>query len=176
MSSNRAITALLLIAASGFFQACSADSSPSGEGTGAPDIGTMSGSKDPGTYGSTGTPSTSSSSSSSSGGAGGTNTTASASGDPVAACISACEAKHPKGAQIGKAIDTCWSKSCPTECNGIGTGAAKSPAHGSCRNPVSTPSADCSQCTVDSCCSAWDACFDDADCSALNTCSIACYK
>jgi hypothetical protein len=41
---------------------------------------------------------------------------------------------------------------------------------------VSTPSADCSQCTVDNCCKPWDACFNDADCSALNACSIACYK
>jgi hypothetical protein len=171
MSPNRALTAVLLVAASGFFQACSADSSPSGEGTGAGDIGSISGSKDPGTYGSTGTPSTSSSS----GNPSNTSTATSAS-DPVAACISACEAKYPKGVQLGKGIDTCWSKSCPTECNGIGTGAAKPAAHGSCQNPVSTPSADCSQCTVDECCTAWDACFDDADCTALNTCSIACYK
>jgi hypothetical protein len=173
MSSNRFFTGILLIAASGFFQACSADSSPSGEGTGAPDIGTMSGSKDPGTYGSTGTPP---SSSSSSGSASSANTATSASGDPVTACISACEAKHPKGVLIGKGIDSCWSKSCPTECNGIGTGAAKPPAHGTCQNPVSTPSADCSQCTVDKCCTAWDACFDDTDCAALNACSVACYK
>jgi hypothetical protein len=171
MLSNRVPTAVLLIAASGFLQACSADSSPSGEGTGTGDVGSISGSKDPGTYGSTGAPPTSSSS----GSASNANSTASAS-DPVAACISACEAKHPKGVQIGKAIDTCWSKSCPTECDGIGTGTTKPAAHGSCQNPVSTPSADCSQCTVDKCCAAWDACFDDADCSALNTCSIACYK
>jgi hypothetical protein len=170
MSSNRTLTAVLLIAASGFFQACSADSSPSGEGTSAPDIGTMSGSKDPGTYGATGTPSASGS------GTAGNASTATSASDPVAACISACEAKHPKGALIGKGIDSCWAKSCPTECDGIGSGAPKPAAHGSCQNPVSTPSADCSQCTVDSCCAAWDACFDDADCSALNACSIACYK
>lgn len=173
MSSNRTLTVIALIAASGFFQACAADSSPSGDGTGAPDIGTMSGAKDPGTYGSTGTPPATSSSGSGSS----TNTTTSASaGDPVAACLSACEAKHPKGALIGKGIDTCWAKSCGTACDGIGSGTSKPAAHGACRNPVSTPSADCSQCTVDKCCSAWDACFDDADCSALNTCSIACYK
>jgi hypothetical protein len=41
---------------------------------------------------------------------------------------------------------------------------------------VTTPSSDCSQCTVDKCCNAWDACFNDTDCSALNACSIACYK
>lgn len=171
MPSNRVLTAILLIAASGFFQACSSDSSPSGEGTGAPDIGTMSGSKDPGTYGSTGAPAT--------GDAGGGSSTTGTSvdgGDPVAACIAACEAKHPNGALIGKGIDTCWAKSCPTACDGIGSGVSKPPGHGSCQNPVSTPSANCSQCTVDKCCSAWDACFNDADCSALNTCSIACYK
>jgi hypothetical protein len=171
MPSNRTLTTVLLFAAGIIFQGCSADSSPSGEGT-PTDLGSISGAKDPGTYGSTGTPAPSSPP-----GTPGTSTTTSATaGDPVAACISACETKYPKGVQLGKAIDTCWSKSCPTECNGIGTGTSKPAAHGQCDNPVSTPSADCSQCTVDSCCTAWDACFDDADCTALNTCSIACYK
>jgi hypothetical protein len=97
-------------------------------------------------------------------------------GDPIAACIAACEGKHPTGVQIGKGIDQCWARSCATPCNGIGQGQAKPPAMGNCKNPVKTPSADCSQCTVDKCCTAWDACFDNADCAALNACSIACYK
>lgn len=174
MTPNRALASVLsgaVLAAGIFLQACTADSSPAGDGTPAGDIETISGAKDPGTYETTGaqTPAT--------GSAGNASTTTSANGgDPTAACIAACETKHPKGALIGKGIDSCWSKSCPTECNGIGAGAPKAAAHGSCENPVSTPSADCSQCTVDKCCSAWDACFDDADCTALNECSIACYK
>jgi len=93
----------------------------------------------------------------------------------LAACISACETKFPKGAQLGKAIDTCWTRSC-NECDGIAVGQPKPPKNGTCKNPVSTPNANCSQCTVDECCPAWDACFDNTDCAALNTCSIACYK
>lgn len=77
---------------------------------------------------------------------------------------------------LGSAIDTCWSKSCSSECNGIGTGKNEEPDHGSCQNVVSTPAKDCSQCTVDHCCAAWDACFNDTDCTALNTCTNACYK
>jgi hypothetical protein len=97
-------------------------------------------------------------------------------GDPLAACISACETKYPNGTQLGGGIDACWSKSCATECIGIGTGQIRPPGRGSCTNPVSTPSAACSQCTVDHCCTPWDACFGDDQCSALNKCSIACYK
>jgi len=69
-----------------------------------------------------------------------------------------------------------WSKSCSVECNDLGAGMQFPPAHGSCKNVVETPGAACSQCTVDHCCAAWDACFDNADCTALNKCSIACYK
>lgn len=147
---------------------CSGDSLPSGS-SGDPTTsssGATSSSSGTATSGTAG--STSSAGSSGASGASG--------GDPIAACISSCEAQHPKGAQIGKGIDQCWSNSCPTQCNGIGAGKQKPPAHGSCKNPVTTPSADCSQCTVDKCCKAWNACFDDADCSALNACSIACYK
>ncbi len=169
---TRSLAAALLIGAAAIVEGCSADSSPSGEGSGTGDVGSISGSKDPGTYGSTGTPSSGDDASTPTP----STTTSSEGGDPVAACVSACEAKHPAGTQIGKGIDTCWSKSCPTECNGIGAGKPQSAAHGSCQNPVSTPSADCSQCTVDKCCAAWDACFGNADCTALNACSIACYK
>jgi hypothetical protein len=51
-----------------------------------------------------------------------------------------------------------------------------SAAHGSCKNEVDTPSAACSQCTVDACCAEWDACFGDAECTALNACAVACSK
>jgi hypothetical protein len=94
----------------------------------------------------------------------------------VAACLATCETQHPKGLALGKGIDKCWAASCATVCDGIGTGTPKPPTAGTCKNIVETPSAACSTCTVTSCCAAWDACFDDADCTALNTCSIACYK
>ncbi len=145
------------------------------------DSGSTSG--DPGSSGSTTTSGGTSGTTTSGGTSGGTSGTTTSGGtsgmtmgDPVAACISACETKYPQGTQIGMGIDTCWGQKCKTECNGIGAGQSKPPAMGSCKNDVRTPSAACSQCTVDKCCAAWDACFDNAQCSALNACSIACYK
>jgi hypothetical protein len=119
---------------------------------------------------------TSSGASGTSGSSGASGTGGSSGGQTFDQCISACEAKYPKGVAIGKGIDQCWAKSCSTDCNGLGAGMQFPPAHGMCKNVVETPGAACSQCTVDHCCTAWDACFDNADCSALNQCSIACYK
>jgi len=94
-------------------------------------------------------------------------------GISVAECVKACEAKHPTGADLGRAIDACWAASCAV-CNGIGTGHLEGPTTGTCATAVKTPSAACSTCTVQLCCAAWDACFTDADCVALNACSNAC--
>jgi hypothetical protein len=58
----------------------------------------------------------------------------------------------------------------------MANGPLQAPANGNCQNPVFTPNADCSQCTVDVCCDAWDGCFGDAECQALNACADACWK
>ena len=104
------------------------------------------------------------------------STTGGSTDNTVADCIAACEAKYPAAAVKGHAIDQCWSQSCSTTCDGIGTGGEFGPSAGSCQTEVKTPSAACSTCTVQHCCSVWDACFSDADCVALNKCSIACYS
>jgi hypothetical protein len=115
-------------------------------------------------------PSSSSSSSSSSGGG---DTDA---GGGVAACLAACEAKYPAGVPKGDAIDACWKQNCYDPCNGMAPSSTQFGAqHGACKYDVKTPAAACSQCTVDKCCAAWDACFGDEDCAALNKCTIACY-
>jgi hypothetical protein len=111
-----------------------------------------------------------------SGSNGGTSSSSSGGSPSVDACISACEAQHPTAAAKGRAIDQCWAQSCSTSCDGIGTGQDFGPTKGSCQTDVKTPSAECSTCTVQHCCTAWDACFSDADCVALNACSVACYK
>ena len=170
MAPRFAITAASVLAplvAGAILVACSVETPPS-----PPSIpsGSSSGSTGPGS--SSGNPTSSSGALPDSG----ANDASSGGTDPVTACVAACEAQHPVGTQIGKGIDACWTKSCPMQCNGIGVGQDKPPTHGTCRNPVSTPAVDCSQCTVDKCCTAWDACFDNADCAALNKCSIACYK
>lgn len=110
---------------------------------------------------------------SSNGGTPTSTTSAQGPGGSVETCIAACEAKYPKGAKLGQAIDACWAKSCPACQNMEGTDL-QTPTSGSCKNEVATPSAACSTCTARSCCTAWDACFSDAECTALNACSIAC--
>ncbi len=107
----------------------------------------------------------------------GSTSSSSTGSSSVDACLASCAAQHPSGAQKNSGIDQCWSQSCSDVCDGIGsTGAEFGPTSGSCKTDVKTPSSACSTCTVKHCCSAWDACFSDADCIALNTCSIACYK
>jgi hypothetical protein len=109
-------------------------------------------------------------------GTSGTSQGASSPSSAISDCIAACEGKWPAAATLGRAIDQCWSQSCSSTCQGIGTGGALGPDHGSCKTDVKTPSAACSTCTVQHCCAVWDACFSNADCVALNACSIACYK
>jgi hypothetical protein len=55
------------------------------------------------------------------------------------------------------------------------SGKLYGPTRGSCRTDVKTPDAACSTCTAQKCCAAWDACFGDTECLALNQCSVACY-
>lgn len=136
------------------------------------DASTFGGSS--GTSGTVGTSggSTSTSSSSSS------TTSSSSSGDAASpetyeGCVAACEAKYPAGVLKGKKIDDCWIASCPA-CQNMPPGQLQPPANGTCQNGVATPAAACSQCTVDKCCAAWDGCFGDAECKALNTCVVAC--
>ena len=154
----------LSLSAVGLFLGCSGSPVTPAEGGTSGAIGNSGASSGGQTSGSSGTSGTS-------GADGGTSGTT----GTLATCISACEARFPKGAQLGKGIDACWMRSC-NECDGIAVGQPKPPKNGTCKNPVSTPNANCSQCTVDECCTAWDACFDNTDCAALNTCSIACYK
>jgi hypothetical protein len=96
-------------------------------------------------------------------------------GTSVAACVSACEAKYPKAAAKSRAIDSCWSDHCDACTSMPESKALFSPQAASCTTEVETPSAACSECTAQSCCAEWDACFGDADCLALNACSVACY-
>lgn len=94
----------------------------------------------------------------------------------VQACLSACEAKFPNGAAKARMIDQCWADNCGS-CQNMPPAAPVGPDDGSqCNTPVYTPSADCSKCTVDACCWAWDGCFQDAECNSLNACADACWK
>jgi hypothetical protein len=93
----------------------------------------------------------------------------------VAACLAACEAKYPNSAIKAKAIDQCWADNCAA-CQNMANAPLQSPINGDCQNPVYTPSEDCSQCTADACCAAWDDCFGDAECQALNACANTCWK
>jgi hypothetical protein len=93
----------------------------------------------------------------------------------VAACVAACEAKYPGGTDKSKMIDQCWADHC-SACQTMKPGSFYTPTSGACQAGVYTWSADCSQCTTDWCCWAWDMCFSDAECKALNACTVACTK
>jgi hypothetical protein len=157
------LVVLGLVVASGWIIGCSGGSTPQ-DPEQAPNGGMMLPSEPaPGSSSPSGA--SSSSGATSSGGSGGS----------VDDCVAACEAKHPQAAKLAKAIDTCWQNNCDS-CLAMERGANQGPQSGSCQTDVYTPSADCSQCTVWNCCDAWDACFGNADCVALNKCSVACYK
>ncbi len=91
-------------------------------------------------------------------------------------CVAKCEAAHPMGKSKGALIDQCWVAKCGSSCESLTSdGKNYGPNSGSCQTSVSTPSAACSTCTAQKCCDAWDGCFKDADCAALNECTNQCY-
>lgn len=98
----------------------------------------------------------------------------------LASCVAACEAAHVSGKKLGSAIDACWTSKCSPACTddlAVDGGVfAPDTDASACQTDVKTPSAACSDCTAANCCAAWDACFSNADCIALNDCSVACYS
>jgi hypothetical protein len=112
-------------------------------------------------------------------------------------CIATCRTQHGAGFDKDKAIDKCWETFCVPACAdpppgadagtdasladasddaGDDAGDAAAPDAGApaCKNDVVTGAADCDLCTKQSCCAAWDGCFDDPDCVALNDCIQKC--
>jgi hypothetical protein len=106
-------------------------------------------------------------------------------GEPDAGdCRTACETAHPAAVALDRAIVACWQASCAEACldpdagapdggDGGDTGAAP-PDAGACSRPVATGNPSCDGCTTASCCRAWDGCFGDAECTALEACYRAC--
>ncbi len=91
-------------------------------------------------------------------------------------CRERCTEAHPTAAAKDRAIETCWSTHCAGPCfEGLSDDAeAGAPDAGSCAAPVVTVSSSCDRCTSAACCAAWDGCFQDAECSALNDCYRQC--
>lgn len=107
-------------------------------------------------------------------------------------CVAACEAKYAAGLTKDKAIDQCWAQSCKGPCvdgtgmfdggvsDGGDAGAMDDAGDGgdgggaSCQNGVETGDPACNACTAAFCCGAWDGCFQDKDCAALNDCRSNC--
>ena len=93
-------------------------------------------------------------------------------------CLSLCRTNHPVGAVKADAIDACWAKSCNPACTvGDPNGKTYKPdAVGTaCKSDLLTPTVACSNCTQANCCDAWDGCFGNDDCVALNDCSLNCW-
>jgi hypothetical protein len=96
----------------------------------------------------------------------------------VEECLQACETKHAVGLAKDQAIDQCWETKCSGPCiddtefdAGAAGGDGGAPM---CKEEVLTATDSCDLCTQTYCCAAWDACFQDDDCVALNTCRNAC--
>lgn len=99
-------------------------------------------------------------------------------------CAEECRQAHPSGAAKDDAIDSCWEAKCDDPCFGSGASipdggypdAGVGTDGGMCQNDVDfePPDPTCSACTQAYCCAAWDGCFNDDDCLALNDCYNAC--
>lgn len=96
-------------------------------------------------------------------------------------CRELCEEAHPTALPKDEAVNSCWEMNCsgpcieetttPTDGGTDGDGGADA---GACLSPVVTISESCDQCTILRCCAAWDGCFQDPECSALNACYQKC--
>jgi hypothetical protein len=108
-------------------------------------------------------------------------------GATPASCRDTCAQDHPNGVALDLAITQCWQASCAGPCIAEDAGVIARPDAGdagdagldagvspACQKPVVTDTAACDVCTKASCCQAWDACFGDAECTALNACVAAC--
>jgi hypothetical protein len=97
-------------------------------------------------------------------------------------CIDACNAAHPKSVAKETAIDTCWSANCkgpcldnpPTGYDAGGGSDAGADAADVCGSGVATSEPTCNDCTQQYCCTSWNGCFMDTDCSALDDCIGKC--
>jgi hypothetical protein len=89
-------------------------------------------------------------------------------------CRESCEKDHGSGITRDRAVDACFQAHCATECIAQTPTDAGAPDAGSCTQPVVTVSDDCDSCTRAFCCTEWDACFGDAECSSLNACYQTC--
>ena len=105
-------------------------------------------------------------------------------------CRDRCAAAHPAAVLEDKAIDTCWRKYCQAPCidetpdigdagavvgdGGDGGNASPGADAGTCKSNLVTDTASCDQCTGTFCCTAWDGCFQDPECSALEACYQQC--
>ena len=97
-------------------------------------------------------------------------------------CIAACQKQHATGATLSSAVDTCWVANCDTPCEtGTPTGQDFPPnvqgdaGAKDCTQPVLTPTETCSTCTVQHCCSQWNALFASVDGQALRDCVSPCW-
>jgi hypothetical protein len=102
-------------------------------------------------------------------------------------CREQCADAHPAGVAKDKAIDACWQAHCASPCidgerapidvdAGADASADAGADAGACMSPVVTASPSCDACTTAFCCASWDACFQDAECSALEDCYQQCVE
>jgi hypothetical protein len=97
-------------------------------------------------------------------------------------CIDACNALHPGSVAKLAAVDTCWQTNCkgpcldnpPTGYDAGGGQDAGADASDVCGSGVSTTEPTCNDCTQQYCCTPWNGCFMDTDCTTLDDCIGKC--
>jgi hypothetical protein len=105
------------------------------------------------------------------------------SGTPLtpAQCQAQCQADHPNAVAKENAIDTCWTANCQAPCidqsGGFDAGPDAAVDGGAdaggdvCGTQVSSGvDLTCDQCTNAFCCTSWQGCFNDPDCTAYDKC------
>ncbi len=102
----------------------------------------------------------------------------------LAQCKAKCAPDHPTAVAKEDAIDKCWADNCTGPCidqsggfdGGDGGGGGDGDGGGVLCG-TSVPSGidtTCDQCTQAFCCTAWQGCFNDPDCTAYDTCVSKC--
>ena len=93
-------------------------------------------------------------------------------------CREQCEEAHPTGLPKDEAVNSCWETHCNVPCieqlPGDGGIDGAAPDGAACESPVVTVSVACDECTNAFCCGAWDGCFQEPECAALNACYQQC--
>jgi hypothetical protein len=90
-------------------------------------------------------------------------------------CVAECRNTYAAGRAKDEAIAKCWDTNCAGYCTSDPTeNDEPGDPNAQCQQPVSTDDVSCDVCTQTHCCSQWDGCYNDDDCTAYSQCVTDC--